>query len=96
MHADIKKGLAESTQGLISRDSTVRAEPLTWNKEFLDRHHLFGHIYLRTQDKVYYPYWKNQLSRNSYAKLELEKIITDTYKELQEDFQFRKYLDLKL
>lgn len=48
-----------------------------WNKDFLERHGLFGHIYLRTQDKVYYPYWKNQLSRNSYAKLELEKIGQD-------------------
>lgn len=52
-----------------------------WNKDFLERHHLFGHMFLRTQDKVYYPYWKNQLTRNSYARAELEQIGQDIERE---------------
>lgn len=48
-----------------------------WNKDFLERHHLLGHVYLRTQDKIYYPYWKSQLNRNSLAKEELKQIGQD-------------------
>ncbi len=52
-----------------------------WNKEFLERHNLLGHIYLRTQDRIYYPYWKSQLNRNSVAKEELDRIGKDLEKE---------------
>ncbi len=52
-----------------------------WNNDFLERHNLFGHVYLRTQNKVYYPYWKSQLNRNSVAKEELERIGQDLAKE---------------
>ena len=52
-----------------------------WNKEFLERHNLLGHVYLRTQDKIYYPYWKSQLNRNSIAKQELERIGQDLQKD---------------
>ena len=48
-----------------------------WNTDFLERHKLFGHAYLRTQNKIYYPYWKSQLNRNSLAKQELERIGKD-------------------
>ena len=52
-----------------------------WNNDFLERHNLYGHVYLRTQDKIYYPYWKSQLNRNSIAKQELEKIGQDLKKD---------------
>ncbi|MCJ8277404.1 MAG: nucleotidyltransferase family protein [Bdellovibrionales bacterium] len=48
-----------------------------WNKDFLERHHLLGHVYRRTQEKDYYPYWKSQLTRNFVVKSELEKIGED-------------------
>ncbi|MEM7647445.1 MAG: nucleotidyltransferase family protein [Pseudomonadota bacterium] len=48
-----------------------------WNRDFLERHHLFGHVYNRTQNQTYYPFWKSQLNRNSVAKQELEKIAAD-------------------
>lgn len=51
-----------------------------WNMDFLKRHHLTGHAYLRTQNKIYYPYWKSQHNRNSIAKQELEKIGEDLEK----------------
>jgi predicted nucleotidyltransferase len=52
-----------------------------WNMDFLKRHKLTGHAYLRTQNKVYYPYWKSQHNRNSIAKQELETIGEDLKKE---------------
>lgn len=48
-----------------------------WNKDFLERHHLLGHVYHRTQQKDYYPYWKSQLTRNFVVKNELEKLSED-------------------
>jgi hypothetical protein len=48
-----------------------------WNPEFLKRHNLLGHMYRRTHEKIYYPYWKSQLNRNSLAKQELQVIGRD-------------------
>ncbi len=72
----------------------VNEQPRTlndWNKEFLERHHLLGHIYRRTQDKIYYPYWKSQLNRNSVAKEELETIGRDLQKDQIEVFLLKGF-----
>lgn len=63
----------------------------TWNQSFLERHNLLGHIYRRTQDKTYYPYWKSQLNRNSVAKVELEKIGKDIQSEAITVFLLKGY-----
>lgn len=65
-------------------DNKAENEPIKtppWNQEFLERHHLAGHIYSRTQNKTFYPYWKSQLTRNTFSKTELEKIGQDLKRE---------------
>ena len=81
--------LTNQQKGALMESKTETLQPLTaaprvlndWNKDFLERHHLLGHVYLRTQNKIYYPYWKSQLNRNSLAKSELEQIGADLAKE---------------
>ncbi len=72
--------MLESSDLIIEEQKPSTAKPL-WSYEFLERHHLFGHAYHKTQDKIYYPYWKSQLSRNMMLKLELEKIGHDLVKD---------------
>lgn len=62
-----------------------------WNSEFLERHHLQGHIYSRTQNKTFYPYWKSQLTRNSFAKKELDLIGQDLEKEGVQTFLLKGF-----
>lgn len=68
---------------MTTMTSTMPSLPTSnlWSKDFLERHHLLGHVYRRTQEKDYYPYWKNQLTRNFVVKSELEKIGDDLLKE---------------
>lgn len=71
----------EMQNPLLKAKSDQSEKATDWNKDFLERHNLFGHVYLRTQDKIYYPYWKSQLNRNSIAKEELQKIGEDLRKD---------------
>lgn len=72
----------ETITPVISETTNTEIKPaFKWNMDFLERHHLYGHAYRRTQDKVYYPYWKSQLTRNSFAKTELETIGQDIQRE---------------
>lgn len=71
----------EMTTAAVESNSTQSRILNDWNKDFLERHNLMGHVYLRTQNKVYYPYWKSQLNRNSVAKQELERIGQDLEKD---------------
>ncbi len=72
----------ESTTQTLNPEVSEQSRVLNdWNQDFLERHNLLGHIYLRTQDKIYYPYWKSQLNRNSVAKEELQRIGRDLQKE---------------
>lgn len=72
--------MLNSTDLVSSETQTTSSLPL-WSYDFLERHHLLGHAYHRTQDKIYYPFWKNQLSRNQSLKAELERIGYDLQKE---------------
>ncbi len=72
--------MLESSDLLMEEQRPANANPL-WSYDFLERHNLFGHAYKKTQDKVYYPYWKSQLSRNMMLKLELQKLGHDLEKD---------------
>ncbi len=71
----------ESSTNTLVKEESNKPKVQSWDKDFLERHHLMGHVYRRTQDKIYYPYWKSQLNRNSIAKQELEVIGKDLKEE---------------
>jgi hypothetical protein len=62
-----------------------------WNKDFLERHNLLGHIYKRTQNQAFYPYWKSQHQRNTMAKEELTQIGQDLAKDNIQVFILKGY-----